>query len=155
MDLMNFLKQKNIKVGIIIFILVSAISYAITRYFYTGYFLYADLQFIAGAVSGVIYSLIHRKEKPSILTCGAIVGITGGLFSSLLIAFYEWLIISFTYGIDIFMLIYFIGFTCLSGIPCGLIIGALISAFYMYKEVKGEKEEEYIEDDFFKDLIDD
>ena len=150
---MNYLKQKNIKLGIIIFILVSAILYAITRYFYTGYFLYADLQFIAGAVSGVIYSLLRRKEKPSILTCGAIVGITGGLFSSILIAFYEWLIISFTFGIDVVMLFYFIGFACLSGIPCGLITGALISAIYMYKEVKGEKEEEYIDDDFFEDLI--
>ncbi|UCC20619.1 MAG: hypothetical protein JSV62_04845 [Promethearchaeota archaeon] len=150
---MNYLKQKNIKLGIIIFILVSTISYAITRYVYTGYFLYADLQFIAGSVLGVLYSLRNRKEKPSILTCGAIVGITGGLFSSLFIAFYEWLIASFMFGIDIITLIFFIGFTCLSGIPCGLIIGALMGALYMYKEVKGEKEEEYIDDDFFEDLI--
>ena len=150
---MNYLKQKNVKLGIIIFILVSFISYALTRYFYTGYFLYADLQFIAGAVIGGIYTLVNRKESPSILTCGAIVGIAGGLFSAIFIAFYDWLLLSFTLGIDIGMLFLLIGFTCLSGIPCGLITGAIISVIYMNKEMKGKKEKDYIDDDFFEDLI--
>ena len=151
---MNYLKQKNIKFGILIFILVSFATYAVTRYIYTGSFLYADLQFITGAVLGTIYSLRNRKESPSILTCGALVGIIGGIFSSLLIAFYDWLLISFGYGIDIVLLFVFLGFSCLSGIPCGLITGALISALYMYKEVRGEREKDVLDDEFFEDLID-
>ena len=153
MSFKNYLKQKNVNFGIVIFTLVTFISYVSTSYFYNGRLFYADLQFIAGALLGGIYTLVNRKEDQSLLKNGAIVGIAGGFFSSAIIAFYDWLIVSSVVATDFITLLFFIGFTCLSGIPCGLIIGMLVSVFFMYKELKGEKEEEDIDEDFFEDLI--
>ena len=149
----NYLKEKNLNSGIAFFTLFTFISYILTRYFYTGYFIFADLQFIVGAIIGVLFTLINRKPDQSILKYGIITGIAGGFFSSFFITLYEWIMVSSAIGIDIRIFFIYLGYICLSGIPIGLVISALISAYYVYRVMKEEKEEEYIDDEFFKDLI--
>ncbi|MFX0134499.1 MAG: hypothetical protein ACFFDN_12740 [Candidatus Hodarchaeota archaeon] len=153
MNLNNYLKEKNLNSGIIIFTLVTFVSYILTRYYYTGYFIFADLQFIVGAIIGVLCTLTNRKSNQSILKYGVIVGIAGGFISSFFITLFEWIMFSSVYGINVQVFFIYLGYICLSGIPIGLVIGALLSAYYVYRDMKEEKEEDYSDNEFFKDLI--
>jgi hypothetical protein len=63
------------------------------------------------------------------------------------------ILFGFLYAPNISVFILFFGVSVISGIVIGLIGGALIGSYYMYKELKGESEEETVDDDFYDDLI--
>ncbi len=149
-----YLKDKNLYTGITIFALISSVFYMFTKNFFpsiisTGYFVPASYQFLLGALLGVYFTLKNLKIEQSILKFGVITGICGGFLSSLIIASYEWILIN---GVNLLTLLIYIGYICLTGIPLGLLVGALFSVYYMYKEMKEEREEHF-DEDFFKDLL--
>ncbi|MFX0141822.1 MAG: hypothetical protein ACFFDN_49755 [Candidatus Hodarchaeota archaeon] len=149
MKLIQYFKERNVQLGIVIFAIITFIAYVVSFRYLPYLYLVADVQFLIGAIIGVIFALQKRDPDQSILKCGIIVGIVGGILSSLIMSLYDLLIYMMVF-IDFFS---WFGFLLTSGIPIGLIISALISAYYMFKEVKGEKEEDDVEEDFFKDLI--
>lgn len=161
MIIISFLKERNVNWGITIsvlvtfvfYIIISLISFGVGKTIYTGTFLYADLEFLVGTIFGVVFTLRTREPEQSILKYGAIVGLTGGFLSSLFITVYEVVLIGVFGGINFILFLMFFGFVALSGIVIGLIVGAIIGSYYMYKEMKGESEDEHLEDDFFDDLI--
>ncbi|KKM61492.1 hypothetical protein LCGC14_1531220, partial [marine sediment metagenome] len=117
-----------------------------------GFLVAGSYQFLLGALIGVYFTLKNLKIEQSILKFGAITGICGGFLSSLFIAIYEWVLILSNIGADFLMLLFYVGFFSLSGIPLGLLVGAFIGAYYMYNEMKEEKKEHF-DDGFFKDLL--
>ncbi|MEE9379680.1 MAG: hypothetical protein V3V33_16770 [Candidatus Lokiarchaeia archaeon] len=153
--LLNKAREKNVYTGIVISVLVSVVSYIIISIIslavgvvvYRGYFLFADLEYLLGTVFGVIFFLKNRREDQSILKFGIIVGIVGAIISSIFISLYQWILLFYFY----YFLVY-LAYSLISGVFIGLLFGAILSAYFMYKEVKGEK---YIDDDFYKDLIED
>lgn len=139
------LKQENIRTGFILYIVITFISSLINPIDLV-YFL-NDLDYMLGAIIGVIFALKFRKPDQSPLKYGLIIGITGGFLSSIPIAVSYVLI----YRLDILWFFPYIGMLCLTGLVLGLIIGGFIGWFYMNKEEREKQEEKYNED-FFKDL---
>jgi hypothetical protein len=157
----SILKERNVNWGITIsvlvtfvfYLIISLISFRVGYTVYVGYFLYADLEFLVGTIFGVIFALKYREPEQSILKYGTLVGLIGGFFSSLFITIYDVFITGVIGNINFVVFIVFFGFVALSGLVIGAIAGALISTFYMYKVMKGESEDEHLDDDFFDDLI--
>jgi Na+/proline symporter len=156
----SIIRERNVSRGIIIssvvtvgsYIIISIIS-IIVGFEFAGFYLFADIQFAFGTIFGVIITLNNRLQHQSILKSGVIVGITGGILSSVLIGLYEMIIKTILYGPDIRFFIYYFGIHIISGIVVGLIGGAFIGSYYMYKETKKDSEKETLDDDFFDDLI--
>ena len=98
--------------------------------------------FAFGTVLGVIYVLKTRKPEDSILKFGVFTGVIGGFFSSFFITLYEWIRFAVYYGPDVNAFLVFLGYLAVSGIMIGLIVGALVSAYFMYRGVKSERAEE-------------
>lgn len=134
------------------YITISIIS-IIGGFIFDGLYLFADIQFALGTIFGVIITLKNRQQEHSIIKSGAIVGITGGILSSVFIGLYQMILLAIFYFPDISIFFIYFGVSVISGIAIGLIGGALIGSYYMYKEMKGEREDEHLEDDFFDDLI--
>ncbi len=153
MDILNFIEyfqERNVKLGLSFNVIVSAIAYLTTHTFFVRLYLIYDLQFLIGTVIGVFYALRNRSKNQKILSCGIIVGIFGGIMSAFLISLLDTLIY---YPNIVFFLVWFLN-VVLTGIPVGLLGGALISAYYMYLDMKREKDDEDMySDDFYKDLI--
>ena len=122
-------------------------------FIFAGFYLFADIEFALGTIFGVIITLNNRQEDQSILKTGVIVGITGGIVSSAFIGLYEMILLAILGGPNIGIFLLYFGVSIVTGIVVGLLGGALISTYYMYKEVKGESEEETADDDFYDDLI--
>lgn len=57
------------------------------------------------------------------------------------------------FGLNILALLLYLVNLLISVLVIGIIGGALIGTYFMYKEVKGESEEETLDDDFYDDLI--
>lgn len=150
-------KYKNIFRGITISVVVTVIAYLIISiisiigdFIFSGFFLFADLQFLFGTVFGVVYFIKTRQPDQSILKYGVIVGIVGGVISSFFISLYQSILLFNAYYFFIYLL------PCLiSGVFVGFLIGVIISVYFMYKEVKEERPEKHYDDEFFKDLIKD
>jgi hypothetical protein len=122
--------------------------------FLPGLFALADVHFAFGSVLGVVYVLKTRERDQSILKTGIVTGVIGGFFSSFFISlYYPILFIQFLDYASLFF--YFFGYILISGIVIGLLAGALISAYFMYKDARqeGKIEEEDTSDDFFDELI--
>lgn len=157
-NLVKNAREQNIYAGITISVLITVISYIIISVIsmlvgfniYSGYLLFADLEFVLGTLFGVIFFLKNRRPDQSILKYGIVVGIVGGIVSSFFISLYQWILL-FYFSVFIAYLVAHL----ISGVFVGLLIGAILSGYYMYKEVKGERKEEYYDDEFFKDLIED
>ena len=113
--------------------------------------------FAFGTVLGVIYVLKTRKPEDSILKFGVFTGVIGGFFSSFFITLYEWIKFAVIIGPDINAFLLFLGYLAVSGIMIGLIVGALVSVYFMYRGVKSERAEEkrekYDSDNFFDELV--
>lgn len=155
-DLMKNARERNVEAGIILFALCSLIIYIPTGFFIVRLILLADLQLLIGAIIGIRFTLKNQEQEVETLKTGVITGIFGGTLSAVLIAFYEWIWLSIKQGeIVILALVWFILLFLISGIVIGLIMGALMSTFYMYKEVKRPDEDKHIDEDFFKDLMED
>ena len=140
-------KENNLTSGIIIFILITFILIAVNPYWY-GIYMYRDLEFLAGALIGVIFALKNRKSGQSSIKFGIIVGIVGGLLAALVSGFY--LVLFFRIGI--YWLFIYVGFLSTTGLVLGLMIGVLVGWYYMTKDAR-EKEDDTTSDDFFQDLI--
>jgi len=156
----SIIKEENIRWGIAISTLVTVVSYItisiisiIGGFVFGGFYLFADIEFALGTILGVIITLNNRPEHQNIFKTGVIVGITGGILSSVFISFYEMMLLAIPSGPSITIFTLFFGVSIISGIVIGLLGGALIGSYYMYKEVKAESEDETLDDDFYDDLI--
>jgi uncharacterized membrane protein YeiH len=153
---MKSAREKNIQAGIIIFSLFSFIIYISTRIWYAGYLLFADLHLVIGSIIGVRFTLKNQKEEQATLKTGVITGIGGGVLATLFMSVYEWIGFSLVEGFNPFALFIFFGYYVISGVVIGLLMGAIVSTYFMYTEVKRPDEvDKHIDDDFFKDLIED
>jgi hypothetical protein len=151
----DYIKENNLESGILINAFVSFLLYIATWYVYPGIILYGDLQLLIGAIIGVRITIKYKNPDQSILKYGIITGIIGGVFGSILIATYIWILFSIGVGFSILILFWNILLFLFSGIAIGLLGGAALSAYYMYKEVKGERirKDTDLDEAFFKDLI--
>ena len=154
-DLMKKARERNIEAGIILFSLFSFFIYISTRRIYAGYLLFADLQLLIGVIIGVRFTLKNQKTEQATLKTGVITGIGGGALAILFISVYEWIGFSLVEGFNIIVFFIFFGFYIISGGVIGLLMGALVSTYYMYLEVKRPEEDKHIDEDFFKDLMED
>ena len=154
-DLIKKARERNIEAGIILFSLFSFFIYISTRRIYAGYLLFADLQLLIGAIIGVRFTLKNQKTEQATLKTGVITGIGGGALAILFISVYEWIGFSLVEGFNIIVFFVFFGFYIISGEVVGLLMGAMVSSFYMYKEVERPEEDKHIDEEFFKDLIED
>lgn len=157
------IQEKNVKRSILIsalitttfYVIKSIVSIIIGTLILTGFFLFADLEFAVGSVFGIIYFFRIREPHQDLLKYGVIVGVFGGILSCIFISIYQTIVVMITVTGPITVFFLYLGFTFLSGAVVGLLIGALVSVIYVYKDMKGEKEEEeHFDDEFFKDLID-
>ncbi|MFX0004981.1 MAG: hypothetical protein ACFE9J_16060 [Candidatus Hermodarchaeota archaeon] len=153
MKISEYFKERNVQIGILIITLATFILYSTTVYLYPYLFLYAGLQFIIGILIGEIYTLRNRSPDQTLLKCGIIVGIFGGILSSLVISIWHTILGHLSSFIDF---LFFFGYVLITGVVMGLLIGGLMSSFYKYREMKAdtyEGEKQY-DEDFYEDLID-
>jgi len=148
-------RERNIEAGIILFSLFTFFIYISTRRIYAGYLLFADLQLLIGAIIGVRFTLKNQKTEQATLKTGVITGIGGGALAILFISVYEWIGFSLVEGFNIIVFFVFFGFYIISGGVIGLLMGAMVSTYYMYLEVKRPEEDKHIDEEFFKDLMED
>ena len=155
-NLTDYFKEKNLNTGISIFVLVTFVAYILTAFYYPeffGFVVYADFQFLIGAILGGVFTLKYRKPEQSILKYGIFTGIGGGFLSSVFISLYITVPVFIVAGPNIIFYFAWLGYISISGIVIGAITGAFLGAYYMYKDQKGEyEEEEGIDDDFYKEL---
>ncbi len=149
----QYFKEKNVQIGLLLYAIITPVVYFTTFEFISGYLLGADLQFFLGLLFGVIYALRKKTDDQTYLKCGLIVGIIGGVLSAFIISLgftlvFLWIIIDF---------FAFFGYLLITAIVIGLLIGGIISSYFMYTELKGDRDEgeDRIDDDFYKDLIED
>ncbi|MFX1376274.1 MAG: hypothetical protein ACFFA0_10705 [Promethearchaeota archaeon] len=110
---------------------------------------------MAGVVCGVLYSLINRESNQDILKLGIVVGILGGIVSSCFISSYETIIVIVSQQGNIFVFFLFLGTTLISAAVIGLLAGAVISTYFLYKDMtRVDVEDDHLDDKFFDDLID-
>ena len=154
MQLSQYFKEKNVRIGLILFVIVTTVAYFVTFPFeISGYLLGGDVHFFLGLLIGVIYALRKKTDEQTYLKCGLIVGIIGGVLSAFVIS----LGLTLVFLWNIFGFFTFFGYLLITAVVIGLLIGGIISSYYMYLELKGDNDEEddHIDDDFFKDLIED
>ena len=155
-DLMKNARERNIEAGIILFSIFSFFIYISTRIFYAGYILFADLHLLVGSIIGIRFTLKNQKEEQTTLKTGVITGLGGGVLATLLMSIFEWIIFSLVEEFNPFALLIFFGYYVISGVVIGLLMGAIVSTYFMYIEVKRPEEvDKHIDEDFFKDLIED
>jgi hypothetical protein len=164
MSYISIVKERNVKWGIsistiitcVLYIIISVISIISGKLIFYGTFLFADLQFLLGSVIGVIYTFRNGRPDLPFLKYGIIVGILGGVLSSVFISLYQTVILSITGEANIIIFVLYLGFTLVSGVVVGLLTGAILGTVYVYKEMKGDGDvkDEHFNDDFFNDLID-
>ncbi|MFX0040561.1 MAG: hypothetical protein ACFFCY_08890 [Promethearchaeota archaeon] len=151
MKFSEYFKERNVQIGLLIITIATFILYSTTVYFVSVFFLYGGLQFIIGILIGEIYTLRNRSPNQTFLKCGIIVGISGGILSSFAISILHTVLGRWSF-IDFLI---FFGYILITGVVMGLIIGGIMSSFYMYREMKGdtyEGEKQY-DEDFYKDLV--
>ncbi|MFW9875590.1 MAG: hypothetical protein ACFFG0_21010 [Candidatus Thorarchaeota archaeon] len=162
-DVINIIKERNVKWGILIsalvtttfYVIISIISIIVGFIIYTGFTLFADLEFLLGSIIGVLYFFKNREAHQELLKYGVIVGIFGGLLACIFISIYQTPLAMIFSGAPLTVFFLYVGFTFLSGAVIGLLTGAFIAVYYVYKETRGEKVgKEHFDDDFFEDLID-
>lgn len=153
MKFSEYFKERNVQIGYILIIIATFVAYLFTFKFFKGFYLFADIQFIIGVCVGEVYALRKRTLAQTPLKCGLIVGVIGGVLSALVITLFN----TFYYLWNFLGFLFFYGYVLISAVPIGLLIGALISSYYMYKEMKGKtyEEEKQYDEDFYKDLIED
>ena len=162
-DVINIIRENNVNESLLIsaivttvfYVILSIISMVIGKLIYSGYLLFADIEFLLGSILGGIYFFKNREPHQEFLKYGVIVGILGGVLSCVFISIYQTILVMITVGAPLTVFFLYFVFTFLSGAVIGLLTGAIISVYYSYKDVKGDKvETEHIDDEFFKDLID-
>jgi len=162
-DVITIFREKNVNESILIsaivttifYVILSIISMVVGKVIYSGYLLFADIEFLLGSILGGIYFFKNREPHQDFLKYGVIVGVLGGVLSCVFISIYQTILIMITVGGPIFIFFLYLGFTFLSGAIIGLLTVTIIAVYYVYKDMKGDKvEKEHIDDEFFRDLID-
>jgi hypothetical protein len=162
-DLFFRIREKNVSRSILLSALITTIFYviksiasmAIGTVILPGFFLFADLEFLVGSVFGIIYYFRIREPHQDMLKYGVIVGVFGGILSCIFISTYQTILVMATVTGPVTIFFLYLGFTFLSGAVVGLLTGAILSVFFVYKDMKGDKtKEEHFDDEFFQDLID-
>ena len=155
MKISQYFKEKNFRIGVILYLIITFIAYLTTGMtgLIAGFILGYDFQFFIGLLFGVIYALRNLNPEQGYLKCGILVAIIGGVVSAFIIALWTTLVYIWRI-IDFFV---FFGYLLITAVLIGLLIGGIISSYFMYIELKGDKdkEEDHINDDFYKDLIED
>ena len=138
------MKVKTVKVSkiiysILIFILITFISILVLNFW--GLVLFRDIDFLLGAIIGVIFALKNRKPDQSPLKIGIMVGIIGGFLSAIAPTF----LICALAQKSIFWC--FLSFAELirTGLVIGSIVGLSIGYYYKKKDAKAK----YSKDDEF------
>ncbi|MFX1573876.1 MAG: hypothetical protein ACFFB0_14100 [Promethearchaeota archaeon] len=139
--------------GITFFTVLTFFSFFATSLVFTGFLLYADIHFILGALVGTYITLKNRNSDESFTTYGLLVGGLGGFTSAFFISLYVTVINAIFRGFNIIIFLINLLNSSISGLAIGSIIGAMMAAYFNYKEVGKERKKEDIDDDFFKDLI--
>lgn len=139
--------------GITFFVVLTFFSFFATSLVFTGFLLYADIHFLLGALVGTYITLNNRNSDESFTTYGLLVGGLGGFLSAFFISLYVTVINAVFGGLNI--IVFFINLlnSSISGLAIGAIIGAMMAAYFNYKEVGKKEKKDDIDDDFFKDLI--
>lgn len=140
-------KKRNFLAGIIIFILISFVSYLLSAG--VSILFYGDIQFIVGALFGIYFSLKYQKSKYSPILYGLIVGVLGGIFAALSIVFFEWMYYSISNGFQLGSLIFLFSNFSIIGLIIGAIIGLIFGYFFVRKRTKSKltsKDEKLFED---------
>ena len=57
MKITQYFKEKNVRIGLLLYALITTVIYFPTFQFYAGQILGSDLQFLIGLLFGVIYAL--------------------------------------------------------------------------------------------------
>ena len=157
----SILRERNIYRGVVFsslltigtYITISIISIIVGfNHYLIKIYLFADIYFALGTIFGVVITLKNRQEDQSLFKIGVISGLGGGILSSIFIGFYEMILWAIFYILDIFVFLFFFGTSIITGIVIGLLGGALIATYYMYKELKGEAKEDETVDDFLDGL---
>ena len=139
--------------GITFFVVITFFSFFATSLVFTGFILYADIHFLMGSLVGSYFTLNNRNSDESFTTYGLIVGGLGGFTSAFFISLYVTAINAIFGGFNIVLFFYNLLNSSISGLAIGSIIGAMMSAYFNYKEVGKKEQKKDIDDDFFKDLI--
>lgn len=162
-DVINIIKEKNVKWGIWISALITTISYVIIsiismivgEILYFGVVLFADLEFLLGSILGVLNFFRNREPHQEFLKYGIIVGVLGGVLACVFISLYQTILVMIAVGGHIIIFFLYVGYTFLSGAVIGLLTGAFLAIYYSYKDEKRDTEEkDHLDDKFFNDLID-
>jgi len=162
-NVINIIGEENVKWGILIsaiitttfYVIISIISMVIGTLIFIGFYLVADLEFLVGSIFGVVNFFKNREPNQDFFKYGIIVGIFGGILSCVFISIYQTMLVLITVSGPVTVFFFYFILTIISGAVIGLLTGALIAVYYMYKDMKGDKvEKEHFDDDFFKDLID-
>lgn len=138
-------KQDSLTAGFVIYILITFISVALNPL--GGLFFFRDIDIGLGAFVGIVFALKFLQPEQSPIKYGIILGIGGGLTSSVLISLFYWVFNEFNTFVFFNVLI----LTLISGIFMGLFVGAILGWYYTREVMKPEKD--YSEDDFLQDLV--
>jgi len=136
MDFLSYATEKNLVFGVIITCAITFLGFII--YPYLGIFAYGDIYLIIGLIVGEVFIFKFRKEDQPFIKMGVLTGIGGGVFSSLIITIYVWILYSNIYGYNIvdfsiFLLNYIIFY-----VLYGIIIGYLFGTIYIRKEPRSD-----------------
>lgn len=162
-DVINIIKEKNVKWGIwisalittICYVIISIISMIVGEILFFGVVLFADLEFLLGSILGVLNFFRNREPHQEFLKYGIIVGISGGILACVFISLYQTILVMISIGGHIIVFFLYVGYTFLSGAVIGLLTGTFLALYYSYKDEKGDTEEkDHLDDKFFNDLID-
>lgn len=157
MDILKFseyFSERNVQIGFLLIVIPTFIVYITTIQLFAGFFLFSDIQFIIGVLIGEIYALKNLTSDQTYLKCGIIVGVFGGVLAAFAVSIWD----------TVYYFLNFIGFLVvfgnfiITGAIIGLIIGGIMGSFFMYREMKEdtyEEEKRTIDEDFYKDLIED
>jgi hypothetical protein len=148
-DIYNKAKKNNLTSGIIIFDIISFISYVINpfSFVYPG-----DLDILFGGILALIFTLKNKKTDQIFLKLGITVGLAGAFFSAISISVYDLIFAIFIYGYGLaFLFIRVIIFSIIA-LMIGLILGIIFGYIYDARTPK-EKTNSKKLDEFLDELI--
>ena len=114
-------------------------------------YLYRDLEFVAGALIGLLFAMKNRKLNQPTITLGILIGIIGGVLTAVISGSYLVLFFSLRVILHPLWFLIYIGVLSITGIIIGLLMGSIIGWFYRTKDIKEKSVS--TDDDFLKDLI--
>ncbi|MFX0001009.1 MAG: hypothetical protein ACFE9Q_00530 [Candidatus Hodarchaeota archaeon] len=143
-------KENNQSSGILFFVLVTFLLIVINPY-WPGVYLYRDLEFVAGALFGMIFAMRNRKPDQPPITLGIIIGLIGGILAAVISGSVLVLIFSLSFILNPIWFFVYIGVLCTTGIIIGLLMGVIIGWYYKSKDIR--EKEDTTGEGFLQDLL--